>query len=138
MWDWVFFPWWSSKCLVTRFVLSKISSKKGSSSWTIQQNLLSSILKLSTVFNMNLCEFFKLLLSKMQVHRLNRNYFSVSILLHSSGNNAFRFLLKWLIKEFLLCASVRLIMLIIFIITAIDVVCIWQGRILNFWFFLFL
>ena len=67
----------------------------------------SSILKLSTIFNMNLREFFKLLLSQMQGivgfsenHCLNRNYFSVSILLHCSTNNAFRFLLKWLISEF--------------------------------------
>ena len=52
-----FFPRWSSKCLVKRIAVSNISRKKGNSSWLIQQNPPSGILKLSTIFNMNLCEF---------------------------------------------------------------------------------
>ena len=140
-----FFPRWSSKCLVTRLVMSNISSKKDSGSWRIQQNPMSGTLKLSAIFNMNLGKFFKLLLSQMQgivgfseSHRLNRKYLSVSIVLHCSANNAFQFLLKWLLSEVLQCASARLIMLIIFIIIVTDVVCTWRGRILNFWFFRFL
>ena len=121
-----------------------LAAKKGSNSWRIQQNPLSGILKLSTIFNMNLREFLKLLLRQMQgivsfskSHRLNRNYFSLSILLYCSANNSFRFLLKWLASEFLPCASARLNMPIIFIITVIDVVCAWRGTFLNFWYFRF-
>ena len=86
---------------------------------------------------MNLCEFFKSLLSEIQgivafleSHRLIRNYFSVSILYHCSANNAFQFLLKWLVSEFLSCASATLFVLIIFIIIVIDVVSTWRGRLI--------
>ena len=69
---------------------------------------LAGIFGLPTYFNMNLCKFFKLLLSQMQrivnfseSHRLNRNYFSVIILLQRSTNNTFRFLLigKWIFTK---------------------------------------